>query len=291
MRKNQRIVVTGASGFIGSALRTELAKRKRRVVVTSLRLSDRNGFFKILRPGDIVVHLACSTIPTTSEQNPQKDVQDNVIGTLNLLAACRHKKVAKFIFASSGGTVYGDRGQHRARESDPTEPQNAHGAMKLAIEKYIGVYGSRGLASAILRISNPYGRKAVDAKTQGAVDIFLKKGLAGEAIEIWGDGKIVRDYVHIDDVIAFFVRAIEHKNVRGVYNVGTGMGTSLNMLLKLIARATKKKLRVRYRPSRGLDVAYNVLDIRKARAAGWRPRYTLLRGIRESYRKNYQTAK
>ena len=291
MRKNQRIVVTGASGFIGSALRTELAKRKRRVVVTSLRLSDRNGFFKILRPGDIVVHLACSTIPTTSEQNPQKDVQDNVIGTLNLLAACRHKKVAKFIFASSGGTVYGNQGQHRVRESDPTEPQNAHGAMKLAIEKYISLYESHVLASAILRISNPYGRKAGGAKMQGAVDIFLKKGLAGEPIEIWGDGKIVRDYVHIDDVIAFFVRAIEHKNVRGVYNVGTGIGTSLNTLLKLIERTTKKKLRVRYHPSRSLDVAYNVLDIRKARAAGWKPRYTLLRGIQESYRKNYKAAK
>lgn len=282
MSKKRRIIITGGNGFIGTALREKLAARGYSSVISpNTRLSNRSAFTKILQKNDIVVHLACSSTPAISERNPQKDVEENLLGTLYLLDACREKNIRKFIFASSGGTVYGNIARKPSKESDPTEPKNSHGVLKLAIEKYIGVYKNLcGMDFAILRIGNPYGRKKIRATPHGAVDVFLQKILAGKPIEIWGDGRVVRDYIHIDDVTDFILRAIEHTSVSGVYNVGTGKGTSLNALVKTIERATKKKSRLIHRPQRGFDLSYNVLAIKKARATGWKPRYTLSNGLR-----------
>lgn len=285
MRKPSRIIITGSTGFIGSALIKALRVRSHLAVIApSTRLSERTKLARMLCEGDTVVHLACSTTPAGAEQNRQKDVEENIIGTLNLLDACIEKKIAKFIFASSGGTVYGKHSKHPIKESDPIEPQGAYGAMKLAIEKYIGVYGHLyNMPFTIVRIANPYGRKIDTQRLQGSVDVFLRKIVNGERIEVWGNGNVVRDYIHIDDVLEFFVRAIEKPSIAGIYNLGTGRGASLKEVIRLIEKTTRRKALVKYTPKRNFDLGYNILNISKAKATGWKPRYTLTKGIEKLY--------
>ena len=291
-----RIIITGGSGFIGSHLIEALKKNgyKNLVVIDKNKPTDKNISFikgdfsanKILRNtiknNDIIVHLACSTIPSTSEQNKEKDIMENVIGAVRLLENCRGKKLKNFIFLSSGGTVYG-KINRPAEETDAPQPINAHGLMKYLIEKYIEIHHRLyGLNYTIVRASNPYGRKVVGGIKQGVIDVLLKKTTDNQLIEIWGDGKVVRDYFHIDDLTALLVKIIKKPTLNQTINVGSGQGTSLNDLLKIIKKITGKKLKIKYLPGRGFDLPYNILNINKAKKLyGWRPKIGLEDGIKK----------
>ena len=282
-----RIIITGGSGFIGSHLIEALKKNgyKNLVVIDKNKPTDKNISFikgdfsanKILRNtiknNDIIVHLACSTIPSTSEQNKEKDIMENVIGAVRLLENCRGKKLKNFIFLSSGGTVYGNISKP-AKETDAAQPSNAHGLMKYLIEKYIEIHAQLyGLNYIIIRASNPYGRKVVGGIKQGVIDVLLKKITDNQLIEIWGDGKVVRDYFHIDDLTALLVKIIKKPTLNQTINVGSGHGISINNLLKIIKKVTGKKLKIKYLPGRGFDLPYNILNINKAKKLyGWRPK-------------------
>jgi len=296
--KQNRIVVTGGSGFIGSHLTAALQKNgyKNLLVLDKNRPTDHGARFikgdfsssrllrQIIKNGDIIVHLACSTIPSTSEQNKEKDLMENVIGADRLLEACREKKVKNFIFLSSGGTVYG-KISRPIKETDAAQPANAHGLMKYLIEKYIEIHAQLyGLNYAIVRASNPYGREVVGARKQGVIDIFLKKVLANEPIEIWGDGRVIRDYFHIDDLTALLLKIIKKPALNQTVNAGSGQGISLNQLLKLINKITGKRLKVKYLPERNFDLPYNVLNINKAKSLlNWRPKIKIEKGIKKIY--------
>jgi len=291
-----RIIITGGSGFIGSHLIEALKKNgyKNLVVIDKNKPTDKNISFikgdfsanKILRNtiknNDIIVHLACSTIPSTSEQNKEKDIMENVIGAVRLLENCRGKKLKNFIFLSSGGTVYG-KINRPAEETDAPQPINAHGLMKYLIEKYIEIHAQLyGLNYTIVRASNPYGRKVVGGIKQGVIDVLLKKTTDNQLIEIWGDGKVVRDYFHIDDLTALLVKIIKKPTLNQTINVGSGHGISINNLLKIIKKITGKKLKIKYLPGRGFDLPYNILNINKAKKLyGWRPKIGLEDGIKK----------
>jgi len=291
-----RIIITGGSGFIGSHLIEALKKNgyKNLVVIDKNKPTDKNISFikgdfsanKILRNtiknNDIIVHLACSTIPSTSEQNKEKDIMENVIGAVRLLENCRGKKLKNFIFLSSGGTVYGNISKP-AKETDAAQPSNAHGLMKYLIEKYIEIHHRLyGLNYTIVRASNPYGRKVVGGIKQGVIDVLLKKTTDNQLIEIWGDGKVVRDYFHIDDLTALLVKIIKKPALNQTINVGSGHGISINNLLKIIKKITGKKLKIKYLPGRGFDLPYNILNINKAKKLyGWRPKIGLEDGIKK----------
>jgi len=291
-----RIIITGGSGFIGSHLIEALKKNgyKNLVVIDKNKPTDKNISFikgdfsanKILRNtiknNDIIVHLACSTIPSTSEQNKEKDIMENVIGAVRLLENCRGKKLKNFIFLSSGGTVYG-KINRPAEETDAPQPINAHGLMKYLIEKYIEIHHRLyGLNYTIVRASNPYGRKVVGGIKQGVIDVLLKKTTDNQLIEIWGDGKVVRDYFHIDDLTALLVKIIKKPALNQTINVGSGHGISINNLLKIIKKITGKKLKIKYLPGRGFDLPYNILNINKAKKLyGWRPKIGLEDGIKK----------
>ena len=207
---------------------------------------------------------------------------ENVIGAVRLLENCRGKKLKNFIFLSSGGTVYGNISQP-AKETDAAKPSNAHGLMKYLIEKYIEIHHRLyGLNYTIVRASNPYGREVVGARKQGVIDIFFKKVLADEPIEIWGDGRVIRDYFHIDDLAALLLKIIKKPALNQTINAGSGQGISLNQLLKLINKITGKKLKIKYLPGRGFDLPYNILNINKAKKLyGWRPKIGLEDGIKK----------
>ena len=300
MLKQQRIVITGGGGFIGSFLTEKLVRRGfKNIVVMDKNPRPQIGVHYVkcdvftdqailreqIRARDVIIHLACSTTPGLSETNYVKDAEENIVGTLKLLEICKNKKIKKFIFASSGGTIYGNR-YGACKESDEIHPINFYGTIKLVIEEYLYVHKHLyDIPYVIARISNPYCRKTLDRKKLGAIDTFLHQAIKGKPIFIWGDGENVRDYVHIDDVTDFFLLAIEKKSLQGIYNVGTGKGTTLNQILSLIGDILGYDLKPKYKPAREVDVRFNVLNIQKVKKEGWQPKYTLSKGLRVLYQK------
>ncbi len=232
-----------------------------------------------------VFHLASNTLPKTSNDDPIYDVRSNLVDTLQLLEACVEAGVGKVVFASSGGTVYGPPETVPIAEDHPNNPISSYGIVKLAIEKYLGLFHHLyGLDYASLRISNPYGPYQDPAGQQGAIGVFLHRILTGQPISIWGDGGVVRDYLYISDLVDAMELAAETETERKVFNVGYGRGASLNELLDTIAGVVGERSEVEYLPARALDVPVSVLDITRARGdLGWAPKTNLVEGIARTW--------
>lgn len=220
---------------------------------------------------DVVVHLVSSTLPKSSNDDPIYDVQSNLVATLQMLNAMVARKVPKMVFISSGGTVYGPPTYLPIDEHHPTEPQVSYGITKLAIEKYILMYERlHGIKAVILRVANPYGERQRVETAQGAVGVFIDRALRGLPIEIWGDGSVTRDYLYISDVAEAFALAIEYKGEKSVFNISSGVGTSLNELIDMIEHVLGREVVRRYLPCRPFDVPVSVLDNSLARRElGW----------------------
>lgn len=229
-----------------------------------------------------VVHLISTMLPKASNEFPARDVQTNVIASLQLLSLMVDHGVSKIVFASSGGTVYGVPICVPIDESHRTQPEVSYGIAKLAIEKYLYLYSRlHGLRPVILRIANPYGEGQRIESAQGAVAAFLFHALKKEPIEIWGDGSVVRDYLHITDVASAFSFALGYSGSNQVFNIGAGHGLSLNEIAAEIEDQLGYSLHKRYSPGREFDVPINVLDITLARKElGWNPTVSFRDGLR-----------
>lgn len=295
-------LVLGGRGFIGSHLITALLSHGYRVrcfdrphVVTLGRdLLDTPGFVLIegdlaneaeiaeaIDGCDICYHLVSTTLPKSSNADPVYDIESNVVASVKLLNHAVKSGVRKIIFASSGGTVYGNPVSIPIQESHPTNPVCSYGISKLAIEKYLGLFKQlHGLDYTVLRIANPFGERQRTHSSQGAVAVFLNKVLRGEPVEIWGDGSVVRDYIHIADVVDALLAALDQKSSEHVFNIGSGQGLSLNELLDAIERVTKCKAIRQYVTGRPFDVPASVLSIERARVAlGWSPQVDFEQGL------------
>jgi UDP-glucose 4-epimerase len=233
---------------------------------------------------DAVIHLVSTTLPKDSNDDPVFDVESNVLGTLRLLQAAREARVRRIVFISSGGTVYGTPVAIPIPETHPTEPRVSYGVVKLAIEKYLALFERLyGLEHVVLRVANPYGRRQRVETAQGAVAAFIHRALSGAPIEIWGDGTIVRDYVHVSDVARAFLRALDYGGSSRVFNIASGQGRTLNDIVALIRTLNSRSVEVRHLAPRSFDVPCNVLDIDKARAElGWAPSIAFEDGVRET---------
>lgn len=210
-----------------------------------------------------------------------------MLGTLRFLDICNDAAVRKIVFASSGGTVYGQADGHPIPETAPTHPISAYGVGKLAIEKYLSLYHHLyGLEYLALRVANAYGPRQSVLKRQGVVAAMLDHALAGKSLEIWGTGEVVRDFVHIDDVVTAFLWAATYDGPHSVMNVGSGVGRSINQVASDIeAIAGTAELARTYRAGRAADVPVNVLDISLiTRETLWRPRLTWLDGLQDTAR-------
>lgn len=296
-----KILVLGGGGFIGSHLCEALLLAGHQVRVfeypgikplnppeTLRQIEWIAGDFtnpvqvdNAVRGCEVVYHLISTTLPKTSNDNPVYDVETNVISTIQILqSACLHR-VKKIIFSSSGGTVYGIPRQIPITEDHPTNPISSYGISKLAIEKYLHLfYTLHGIDYCILRLANPYGERQRATASQGAVAVFLSKALCGEAIEIWGDGSVTRDYIYIADVISALLKAMQYQGEQRIFNVGSGVGIDLNQMLADIEYTLGKTVKRVYLPSRNFDVPANVLDIRRIQQAlDWSPQTGFLAGI------------
>ncbi len=251
-------------------------------------LGNHGALNEIVNGMDWVFHLAYTTLPKTSNDDPVYDVRSNLIDTIQLLQECSNFGVKKFVFISSGGTVYGAPKTVPLKESHPTDPICSYGITKLAIEKYLQLfYHLRKLDYVVLRLSNPYGPGQNPNARQGAIGVFLGQIARAEPISIWGDGEIIRDYVYIDDAVAALIKAAQYNATDDdarIFNIGSGRGYSLNEILSAIRSTVDVSVKSKYLPARDLDVPANVLDISLAKQKlDWYPTIDLADGILRSW--------
>lgn len=295
------ILVLGARGFIGKHLCSALVAANH--MVRGFDLQPVNGNWPDI-PGvewmtgnldnvsdivaaldkiDLIFHLISTTIPQTSNENPLLDLQQNAGATLKLLElVIKQPNKPRFIFLSSGGTVYGIPYTIPIPEEHPTDPLSAYGIAKLAIEKYLALYGYLyKLDYSILRLANPYGEFQSHLSSQGVIAAFVHKALHHKPVQIWGDGSIVRDYLYIDDVISAMITLIDYDGSEKIFNIGGGKGHSILELLSVIKGLFQHDIAYYHLESRACDVPVNILDItRAASTLGWKPAISLHEGIK-----------
>jgi UDP-glucose 4-epimerase len=297
----ERCLILGGKGFIGSHLVNVLLAAGK-----SVRVFDRVGAESLIAPDvcervdmvegdfaeteavaaalegcDVCVHLISTTLPKSSNEDPAYDVQSNLVSTIRLLEQARHTGLKKIVFLSSGGTVYGVPKYCPIDEAHSTDPLCSYGITKLAIEKYLELYRSLyGIEYSVLRVSNPYGEGQRLIASQGAVAVFMGRVLGNEKVVIWGDGSVARDYLYIGDLMAALMAAMDYKGDERVFNIGSGMPTTLLELINVIESVAGKKAEIEFLSARSLDVPVNVLDIQRAqRELGWMPKVGLYDGL------------
>ena len=306
-----RCLVMGGSGFIGSNLcRGLLASGAKvralarnppavlpgddswqsRVEWLGGNFSDGELMRRSLADIDVAFHLISTTIPATSNADVRLDVSSNILPTLQMLEAAKTSGVRKVIYVSSGGAIYGIPETVPITEDHPTNPICAYGVHKLAVEKYLHLFHYLWkLEYGVLRISNPYGIDQPFNRPQGVIASFLHKVVTREPLEVWGDGSVIRDYVHINDVIDACLLLIGHQGPSRIFNIGTGEGHSLLDLIQIIERLNGAPVAVGFRKSRPVDVPVNVLDIHRAiTELGWRPTTKIEDGIRRMFEQSVQ---
>jgi UDP-glucose 4-epimerase len=236
---------------------------------------------------DVVFHLAWGSIHEVATREPLMDVETNLMPSIRLIDRAQNSGVQRFVFLSSGGTVYGPAQYLPIDERHPTDPISAYGITKLAVEKYLQMYHHLyGLDYVILRPSVPYGPGQDPRRRQGAVSVFLYRAAQGDPIEIWGDGSVVRDYFYIEDMATAAILGATAQGAREerVFNIGGGHGYSLNDLVRVIEEVTQRAVSVEYLPARRFDVPELVLDTSRATThLGWTPRIGLRRGIARTW--------
>jgi UDP-glucose 4-epimerase len=293
-----RAVVTGGAGFIGSNLVDALLARgdevvvvdnlssgKRDNVASSARLAEIDvrdeglaGVVAETKP-DVCFHLAAQADVPTSVQRPVYDAEVNVLGTIRVLQAIGTE--AELVFASTGGAIYGEC-DGPPPEDAPRRPLSPYGIAKLAAEEYLAgwnrLWGTRHTA---LRFANVYGPRQEAGLEGGVVAIFLEAMAEGKETAIFGDGGQTRDFVHVDDVVRALLLA---PGKGGVYNVGSGVETSIRELHERCRAVTGDDRLPREEPSREGDVRRSVLDVSRAeRALGWRAELSLDEGLRDTW--------
>lgn len=289
----QRVLVVGA-GFLGRAIALRLAGEGYRVTVLSPHAQDlswpdeivsvsgrqenRALLDRLLPDHDTVIHAAWGTTPGSSAGRPGLEGEAGLRPFLSFLEALQAHPESRLLFLSSGGTVYGDPASLPVTEDAPLQPRSCYGAGKAAAELFL--CGRRPERTLILRPSNIYGPGQALKSGFGAIRHLLVCAAEGRPFQLWGDGLQVRDYLYIDDFTEAVAQLIDRAHTSGIFNLGSGEGTSLRELIALVEAETGRTLRIEAQPAREGDVARIVLDIdRIRRTAEWAPTTRLEDGI------------
>jgi UDP-glucose 4-epimerase len=230
---------------------------------------------------EVVVHVAAQAAVSRSVGDPRFDASVNVLGTIALLEACRRAGVRRAVYTSTGGAAYGDTSVLPTPEDHPLRPASPYGVSKITAERYLecwaGLTGGRGLT---LRLANVYGPRQDPAGEAGVIAIFASRLLAGAPCVVNGDGEQTRDYVYVDDVAAANLRALEHPEVTGCVNIGTGIETSVNEICRSLARAGGLGVTPRHGPAKPGEQRRSCLSPTLAkRCLGWTPEVSLHEGL------------
>jgi len=274
------VLLLGGTGFIGSALAARLEREG--IAAHILGRHDAARLEKLLPQCGTVIHLASATTPGSSAHHPELEL-DNLALTLRLLELMQGQPETHLIFFSSGGTVYGNPERLPVAEDSPIAPLSNHGAGKAAQEVFCQSLRAHGHAVTILRPSNAYGPGQTMRGGFGLIRTLLEHARAGTAMEIWGDGENVRDFIYIDDVVEACMRFVALPQDSGTYNLGSGTGYSINQVRRIVEQVVGIKLKVSPRPAREIDVRTVVLDISRLEARlSWKPQTSLEAGVRRT---------
>ncbi|MEP6620101.1 MAG: NAD-dependent epimerase/dehydratase family protein [bacterium] len=304
-------LITGGAGFIGSHVAERFlaegwavhildnlitGKRENIPVGATFHEADIRdvasaALVKSLEP-TVLVHLAAQMDVRKSVAEPVFDAETNVVGSLNLLEAIRHHSPrTRIVFSSTGGAIYGDYTTPPNLESFEKNPESPYAIAKLAVENYLAYYGRvHGVQSAVVRYGNVYGPRQDPHGEAGVVAIFCGRILDGQPLTIFGDGKQVRDYVYVADVVDVTWRAATRDlppsgllDARA-FNVGTGEPTDVLRLVAVLTQASGTSVPVIHAAERPGEQRTSYLDVKKAAAQlDWRPRVSLEEGLSRSF--------
>lgn len=294
-------VIIGA-GFIGQATARAIAATGRPVVLIARRPTapvpgvetilidltdaverDIDAVAAVLGPGSDVVFAAGTSVPGQDERHPQRSA-DPLRPLIAALEAVRRTPHASVLFISSGGAVYGEPDTLPIPEDHPLRPQSAYGTAKAAAEAYLTYYARRyGVAATALRLGNAYGPGQVVGRGQGLIGELIGAAVEGREVEIWGDGSVRRDFVHVDDIATAIAALAPRRGLPSALNVASGRSTSVTEAAELVSEVVGRPVRVARRPERPFDVHRIQLDITRLRdLIGFTP-LSLAAGIRRSW--------
>jgi len=296
------VLLAGGSGFIGRHLAQKLIAENITPVVVDwvepkiegceYRSADIRTLADLL-PGlleavEAVYLLAWTTKPQSANDDPGYDLSSNVLAGVHLLdGMLKLTKRPRLIFVSTGGAVYGAVEQQPITEAVTPLPIGAYGLSKWTFEQYLMLYHRiHDLEYLIYRPGNPYGEYQDSTAGQGAVAVFLGKIARNETIQVWGDGNVVRDYLHISDLVEALYLGLEYrvKDQQRIFNVGSGKGESLAELIELLRAVCAKEIAVEYLPGRKVDVPKVILDYSKAQKyLGWSPKIFMRQGLAQTW--------
>ncbi|MEM2083640.1 MAG: SDR family oxidoreductase [Nitrososphaerota archaeon] len=309
--KEEKILVTGGAGFIGSHLVDELINRGYKVIVLdnfysgkigNLRKNLKNKNFKLIK-GDIrnikdvkkaiknvnaIFHLAAIVSVPLSIKNPILVNEVNVIGSLNVLKIAIEENVDKFIYVSSCA-VYGEAENLPIKEEDKLNPLSPYASSKISVEYYCKVfYKAYGLKTICLRYFNVYGPRQKTGEYAGVIPIFIQRIKNDKPPIIYGDGNQTRDFVYVKDVVDASIKALEKEEAIGeIFNIGSGEAITINQLAETLLKILgKEKLKPIYEKERVGDIKNSYANIDKAKKIlGYEPKYTIIDGLKEMLKK------
>lgn len=297
-----KALVTGGAGFIGSHVVDLLVAEGKDVVIvdnfstgkrqninpkakvyeTDIRDADLTRIFEVEKP-DVVFHLAAQISVRNSVEKPVEDAQTNILGSLNLMQCASDQKVCKFVFASSGGAIYGEAETIPTAETYLEQPLSPYGVAKLAIEKYLfSLKPITGMDYTALRLGNVYGPRQNSKGEAGVVAIMIDQILRGAQTHINGDGRQTRDYVFVKDVARAFLLA-QQETKADKFNVACGKETNVNQVFDKIVEKMERQIDREYAPAKFGEQMRSCLDYSRIKEElGWEPEYDFDRGIAET---------
>lgn len=297
-----KILVTGGAGFIGSHIadgfiaqghevvildnlsmgRIENINPKAKFYLMDIGEKEVDKVFK-LEKFDALCHQAAQMDVRKSVENPLFDAEVNVKGSLNLLQNCIKYQIKKFIFASTGGAVYGEQEEYPCDETHPLQPVSPYGITKLTVEKYLFYYAKQfGLPYTILRYSNVYGPRQNPQGEAGVVAIFTHTLLEEQQPIINGDGKQTRDYVYVGDVMRANIKALRY-NGNDVFNISTGIETDVNKIFHTLKNFTDSSIQEKHGPAKPGEQQRSVISYKKAKKLlQWEPEINLDQGLEKT---------
>lgn len=304
MIKNAQILVSGGAGFIGSHIADRLSVDNKVIVLDNLSsgfeanledfknritfikgdILDRPLVEKLVANSDYIFHLAANVGNIKSIEDPYFDMEVNIKGTLNLLQASLNAKIKKFVYSSSSA-AYGDAKYLPINESHPKNPESPYAVSKLSAEKYVLAFHIiYGIPVIALRYFNVYGPRQGSSQYANAIPVFFRNIKNGEPITIFGDGSQTRDFVNAKDVVNANILAAESELTTGVFNIATGMPTSVNELVDHIIDITASKPEQINAPRRKGEVLHSLADISTAKKMlGYKPEVTIKEGLRDYF--------
>ena len=214
-------------------------------------------------------------------QDPAYDAQSNILSSVRWLSQLNRLSLRKLIYVSSGGTVYGIPQKNPIDENHPTYPMSSYGITKLCVEKYLALYADLyGMDYRIARPSNVYGEGQRLHIHQGVVGVFVDRVFHDEPIQIWGDGKVRRDYLYITDLVSALLALLDHEGPSRIFNISSGQGHAVLEIAQMIGNISGKKVEIKFLSGRGFDVPVNVLSSERLKdETGWVPKVSLEEGI------------